>query len=73
MGRAGILKEPITLESGIDVGQGITVVPGKFVKKNKRRALNKHRPWTKCGNLCYKYKKPSNLKTFVDPWENSKI
>ena len=24
-----------TLESGIDVGQGITVGPGKFVKKNK--------------------------------------
>ena len=32
-----------TLESGIDVGQGITVGPGKFVRKNKRRALNKHR------------------------------
>ena len=31
------------LESGIDVGQGINVGPGKFVKKNKRRALNKHR------------------------------
>ena len=28
-----------TLESGIDVGQGITVGPGKFVKKNKHRAL----------------------------------
>ena len=33
----------LTLESGIDVGQGITVWPGKFVKKNKRRALNKRR------------------------------
>ena len=32
-----------TLESGIDVGQGIIVEPGKFVKKNKRRALNKRR------------------------------
>ena len=32
-----------TLESGIDVGQGITVGPGKFVKKNKHRALNKGR------------------------------
>ena len=33
----------LTLESGIDVGQGITIVgPGKFVKKNKRRALNTH-------------------------------
>ena len=32
----------ITLESGIDVGQGIIVGPGNFVKKNKRRALNKH-------------------------------
>ena len=32
-----------TLESGIDVGQGINVEPGKFVKKNNRRALNKRR------------------------------
>ena len=32
-----------TLESGIDVGQGINVGPGKFVKKNKCRALNKRR------------------------------
>ena len=31
--------DPSTLESGIDVGQGINVGPGKFVKKNKRRAL----------------------------------
>ena len=30
------------LDSGIDVGQGIHVGPGKFGKKNKRRALNKH-------------------------------
>ena len=27
-----------TLESGIDLGQGINVGPGKFVKKNKCRA-----------------------------------
>ena len=26
--------------SGIDIGQGINVGPGKFGKKNKRRALN---------------------------------
>ena len=32
-----------TLESGIDVGQRISVGPGKFDKKNKRRALNKRR------------------------------
>ena len=45
-------KEPIfviiawsTLESGIDVGQGISVGPGKFGKNNKRRALNKRRAW----------------------------
>ena len=31
-----------TLESGIDVGQGISVGPGKFAKKNKHRALNTH-------------------------------
>ena len=28
-----------TLESLIDVGQVINVGPGKFVKKNKRRAI----------------------------------
>jgi hypothetical protein len=28
------------LASGIDLGQGINVGPGKFSKKNKRRALN---------------------------------
>ena len=32
-----------TLESGIDVGQGINVGPGKFVKKNKHRAFSHHR------------------------------
>ena len=31
-----------TLESGIDVGQGINVGPGKLGKNNKRRALNTH-------------------------------
>ena len=31
-----------TLESVIDVGQGISVGPGKFDKKNKGRALNTH-------------------------------
>ena len=31
-----------TLESVIDVGQGISVGPGKFDKKNKRRALITH-------------------------------
>ena len=32
----------VTLESGIDIGQGINVGPGKLGKKNKRRALNTH-------------------------------
>ena len=32
-----------TLESGIDVGQGINVGPGKLGQKNTFRALNKHR------------------------------
>ena len=32
----------VNLASGIDVGQGINVWPGKFGKKNKRRALNTH-------------------------------
>ena len=34
-----------TLESGIDVGQGINVRPGKLEKNDKRRALNKRRAW----------------------------
>ena len=29
-----------TLDSGIDVGQGINIGPGKFGKKNKHRALS---------------------------------
>ena len=32
-----------TLESVIDVGQGISIGPGIFFKKNKRRALNTRR------------------------------
>ena len=61
----------ITLESGIDVGQGISVGPEKFIKKNKRRALNKHRAWKKCAKLCYK--NPSNLKISVGHGQNFKI
>ena len=38
-----ILADIGTLESGIDVGQGINVGPGKFVKKYNHRALNKRR------------------------------
>ena len=56
-----------TLESGIDVGQGIAVGSGKFVKKNKCRALNKHRAWTKCANLCYK--NPIKLENIYRLWE----
>ena len=41
--------EVFTLESVIDVGQGISVGPGKFDKKNKRRALNTHLVWP---NFC---------------------
>ena len=37
------IKNCSTLESVIDVGQGINVGPGKFVKKNKPRVLNKRR------------------------------
>ena len=34
-----------TLESLINVGQGISVGPGRFDKKNKRRVLNNRRAW----------------------------
>ena len=60
-----------TLESRIEVGQGITVGPEKFVKKNKRRALNKHRHEQNV--QIYVTKNPTNLKIFVDPGQNSKI
>ena len=33
----------LTLESGIDVRQGINIRPRKFVKNKKRRAFNKRR------------------------------
>jgi hypothetical protein len=41
------LSQHNTLESGIDIGQGINVGPrpGKLGKNNKRRALNKRRAW----------------------------
>ena len=55
----------LTLESGIDIGQEKTLGPGKFVKKNKRRALNKRRAWTKCANLCNK--NPIKLENFKRP------
>ena len=32
----------ITLASGIDVGQGINVMPGLFGKKNNHMVLNTH-------------------------------
>ena len=60
-----------TLESGIDVGQGITVGPGKFVKK-----INIG-PWINVGReqnvQIYVTKNPSDLKISVDPGKNSKI
>ena len=37
-----VVRLPVTLESVIDVGQGISVGHGKFDKKNKHRALNTH-------------------------------
>ena len=38
----------LILESVIDVGQGMNVETGKFGKRNKRRAFNKHRAWKIC-------------------------
>ena len=62
------IRKVSTLESLIDVGQGISVGPGRFGKKNKRRALNERRAWKiekritvgqekidkLCANLCGK-------------------
>ena len=49
-----------TLESGIDVGQGINIAPEKFDKKQKQA------PWINVELL------QSNLKIFVDQGKNSK-
>ena len=57
----------ITLESGIDIGQGISIGPGKFVKIYKCRALNKRRAWTKCAKLCYK--NPIKHENICRPWK----
>ena len=40
MSKFSIVNGTTTLASGIDVGQGINGGPGKFGRKNKRRALN---------------------------------
>ena len=60
-----------TLESGIDVGQGITVGPGKFVK------IINVGPWINVGHeqdvQIDVTKTQSNFKISVDPGKNSKI
>ena len=60
-----------TLESGIDVGQGITVGPGNLSKR-----INVG-PWINVGHeqnvQIHVTKNPSNLKISVDPGKNFKI
>ena len=63
----GLWCHGFTLESVIDVGQEINVGPGKYVKKNKRRALNKHRARTKWVKLCYK--KTIKRENICRPWK----
>ena len=61
----------ITLESGIDVGQGINVGPGKFAKR-----INIG-PWINVGHeqnvQSYVTKNPSNLKISLGHGKKSKI
>ena len=64
-------KNLITLESWKEAGQGINVGSGKFVKKNKRRALNRRKAGTKCANL--RYKKPIITLKVCRPWKNPKF
>ena len=61
------VRKKYTLESGIEVGQGITLGPGKFVKKNNVG------PWINVGHEIYVTKNPSNLKISVSLGQNSKI
>ena len=63
--------KPATLESGIDVGQGINVGPGKFVKR-----INVG-PWINVGHeqnvQRYVTKNPSNLKISLGHGKSFKI
>ena len=40
--RSCLINKAVTVASGIDVGQGMNVRPGKFGINNKYRALNAH-------------------------------
>ena len=51
-----------TLASGIDVGQRINVGPGKYGKKDKRRALNTH---IQCSNICHAEKRTNHNSTVL--------
>ena len=52
-----------SLESGIDVGQGISVGPGKFVKKNK------HMPWINQINVGHEQNVQSYVKKTHQIWK----
>ena len=56
-----------TLESGINVGQGINVRPGKFVKNKKRGTLNKQKVQS------YIKKPPIKLENTRRPWKKITI
>ena len=65
MKQRGVLKNTHTLESGIDVGQGINVGLGKFVKKiNVGHEQNVQ---------SYVAKNPSNLEIYEGHEKHSKI
>ena len=61
----------VTLESGMDVGQGINVEPGKFIKNNKIG------PWINAGHeqnvQSFVTKTHQNMKISVGQEKNSKI
>ena len=48
---------------GIDVEQGINAGPGKFVKNDKHRVLNKHRAWK------YAKKNKHIFENICSPWK----
>ena len=62
-------SKSLYLYSTVRIGQGIKVGPGKFVKKNKRRVLNKGQH----NEPSYLTKKPSNLKISQGHGKNYKI
>ena len=64
----GKIKQLCTLESGGDVGQGISLGPGNFGKNIKHRALNKRRACKQNVQTCDETS-PKKLENIRSSWK----